>query len=143
MVRISAVSSLVTVKSERDKELTAGEKLLRAWRHWHREQLEAALAGVHADVTRRLMAELKDLRSARALVDFIAAQDWTAVDASTRLIALHEINAAICKLREGQGLEPIDDALVELGQPLRAFQLIRNIVNRFPASSGEAVSGSG
>jgi hypothetical protein len=52
------------------------------------------------------------------------------------MIALHQINSAITKLREKQDLEPIDDALPE--QPLRAFQLIRSIINpsdnQFPAA---------
>jgi hypothetical protein len=48
---------------------------------------------------KRLMAQLEDLRSARALVDFIAAQDWESVDADTRAIALFEINKAICAVR--------------------------------------------
>ena len=36
---------------------------------------------------------------------------WSAIDADTRLIALHEINTAITRLRERSGLEPINDAL--------------------------------
>jgi hypothetical protein len=122
-----------------DKKLDDNERLLRAWRAWHREQLKEALARIHADVMQRLLAELKDLRSARELVAFIEAQDWTAVDANTRLIALHEINIAITKLRVRAEQDPIDDALPD--QPLRAFQLIRNIINpsnnRFPATCGE------
>jgi hypothetical protein len=115
--------------SDRDKKLADDARLLRAWRNWHREQLEEALAGVHGAVLERLMRELKDLRSARELVDFISAQNWEAVDADTRLIALHQINDAITKLRERKGLAPIDDAFP--GEPLTAFQFIRNIMS-FP-----------
>jgi hypothetical protein len=97
-------------KSEKNKELTDREKLLRARRAWHREQLKEALNGIHGDVKRRLMDQLEDLRSARELVDFIAAQDWGAVDADTRLTALHQINNAIVALREQQGLTGIDDS---------------------------------
>jgi len=82
---------------------------------------------MHSDVMRRLMDELKELRSARELVDFIAAIDWSRIDANTRLFALHEINRAITKLRERMGLDPIDDAMP--GEPMRAFQLIRKIIN--------------
>jgi hypothetical protein len=57
------------------------------------------------------MAQLKDLRSARELVAFVEAQGWNEVDADARLIALHEINQAITKLRECADLAPIDDAL--------------------------------
>lgn len=123
----------------RDKKLVDDARLLRAWKQWHREQLEQTLKGVHRDVLEQLMKQLNDLRSARELVAFIEAQDWTAVDANTRLIALHEINIAITKLRVRAEQDPIDDALPD--QPLRAFQLIRNIINpsnnQFPATCGE------
>jgi len=129
-------------KSEKDKELADNARLLRAWRHWHREQLEKALNGLHAGVMVRLMAELKNLHSARQLVAFTAAQDWNAIDADTRLVALHEINAAITALRERLDQEPIDDALP--GEPLRAFQLIRRVLsNQFPAPAGRPRPGSG
>jgi len=125
-------------KSAKEKELADREKLTRAWRKWHREQLEVALDGMHGDVMRRLMDELKELRSARELVNFIAARNWSRIDANTRLVALHEINRAVVKLREHMGLDSIEDALP--GEPLRAFQLSRTIIDpkSFPQSAGEA-----
>jgi hypothetical protein len=117
--------------SDKDKALADNSGLLRAWKIWHREQLEAALAGVHRDVFERLMAELKKLRSARELVDFISAQNWEAVDAETRFTALHEINVAITRLRERTGSEPIDDGVP--GEPDNAFRLVKAIlVSRQP-----------
>ena len=65
------------------KTLADRAHLLRAWRRWHVEQLEEALADVYAYVMSQLMAQLEKLRSARELVDFISAQDWNAVDADT------------------------------------------------------------
>src|SRR5262249_52852100 len=59
-------------KKEEEKELADREQLRRAWVRWHKEQLETALDGMDGDIMRRLMDELKDLRSARTLVDFIA-----------------------------------------------------------------------
>jgi len=106
-------------KSENEKELADRERLTRMWRRYHAEQLEQALAGIHSDVMKRLVAQLEDLRSARALVDFIAAQDWESVDADTRAIALFEINRTITALR---------DALP--GEPLTAFQIIREIITK-------------
>jgi hypothetical protein len=127
---------MVPRKSENEKELGDRERLTRMWRRYHAEQLEQALAGIHSDVMTRLMAQLEDLRSARALVDFIAAQDWESVDADTRAIALSEINKAICAVRERMNpKEPINDALP--GQPLTAFLMIREIINKFPATAGE------
>jgi hypothetical protein len=90
-------------------------------------------------VFERLVVELKDLYSASELVAFISAQDWSAMDANTQLIALHEINTAICRLREKRGLEPIDDALSH--QPPTAFQIIRSIITSFPQHCGEASRG--
>src|SRR6516165_2096899 len=106
-------------KSENEKELADRERLTRMWRRYHAEQLEQALAGIHSDVMKRLVAQLEDLRSARALVDFIAAQDWESVDADTRAIALFEINRTITALR---------DTLP--GEPLTAFQIIREIITK-------------
>jgi hypothetical protein len=60
----------------KDQKLADNARLLRAWRKWHGEQLEEALAGVHRDVVERLLAQLKDLRSTRELLAFIEAQDW-------------------------------------------------------------------
>src|SRR5262245_20159196 len=98
-------------RTAKEQELADRSRFLRAWRKWHRERLEEALAGVHRDVLARLVNQLKDLRSARKLVDFIAAQDWTVVDYDTRFIALHQINNAISTLRERSGLTPFDDPL--------------------------------
>jgi len=72
-----------------------------------------------------------------------AWRNWHAEQLTEALVGLHEVNAAICKLRERLDQEPIDDALVELGEPLRAFQLIRNIMNQFPVPAGEPTSGNG
>ena len=86
-------------KSEKEKELADRERLTRMSRRYHAEQLEQALAEIHSDVMKRLMAQLEDLHSARALVDLIAAQNWESVDADTRAIALFEINRAVTALR--------------------------------------------
>jgi hypothetical protein len=120
---------------QQQQKLADDARLLRAWKRWHREQLKEALAGVHAAVFERLMTRLKDLRSARELVDFIAAQDWTAVDYDTRFTALHQINNAIAALRERNGLTPIDDPLP--GAPENAFRIIKTIMTSFPLRAGK------
>jgi len=88
-----------------------------------------------------MMAQLKDLKSARELVNAIAAEDWSTVDADTRLIMLHELNVAICKLREKHNQEPIDDPLP--GQPDNAFRIIKNLFNSFPPRVGERAEAIG
>jgi hypothetical protein len=122
-------------RTAKEKELADNVRLLRAWKKFHREQLEEALAGVHRDVLERLLAQLKNLQSARQLVDFISAQDWAAVDAATRLTCLHEINVAISTLRQSRGLDPINDPLP--GAPDNAFRIIKAVFESFPPQVGE------
>ena len=112
-------------RTAKEKELEDNAKLLRQWKHWHAEQLKEALAGVHRDVLERVMAQLENLKSARELVNAMATENWSVVDAKTRLTALHEINVAITKLRSKSGLEPIDDPLP--GEPDNAFRIIKNL----------------
>ena len=114
--------------SEKDKKLADDERLLCAWRAWHAEELTKALAGPHRHVLEPLMQLLKNLdpHSSNALLDFIRAQDWSAIDAQTKLVILHEINTAITKLRTRNGMAPIDDAL--WGERANVFQLIRLII---------------
>jgi len=126
-------------RSAKDQELADRAYLLRAWHKWHREQLKEALAGVHGAVLERLLAGLKNLRSARELVDFISAKDWGAVDTDTRLIALHQINDAITRLRERRGLDAIDDPLP--GQPASAFQIIKLMFKSFPPTRERPADG--
>lgn len=126
-------------KQTRERELADNARLLRAWKRWHTEQLEEALAGVHGAVIGRMMAQLKDLKSARELVDAMVAEDWSAVDANTRLVALHQINAAITALRLSLDADPISDPLP--GQPDNAFRIIKSLFNSFPPSCGKASRG--
>src|SRR5262245_22903270 len=123
-------------RAAQQKKLDDDQRLLRAWRKWHREQLETALDGVAGDIMRGLMAQLKDLRSARQLVNFMAARDWSRIDANTRMVALHEINVAITALRKClDERTPIDDPLP--GQPASAFQIIKSIMTSFPPNAGK------
>jgi hypothetical protein len=117
-------------RSEKEQTLQDNAHLLRAWKRWHREQLEQSLCGLHGDVLERLILQLKNLQSARELIG-----DWAALDANTRLIALHEINAAITTLRERNGLVPIDDPLP--GAPENAFRIIKTIMTSFPLQAGK------
>jgi hypothetical protein len=112
----------------RDKKLTDDDRLLRAWRAWHAEELAEALAGPHRQVLEPLMQLLKnlDLHSGNALVDYIRAQDWSAIDAQSKLVVLHEINTAIAKLHTRNGMAPIDDALP--GERAHVFQAIRLMI---------------
>jgi hypothetical protein len=125
-------------KSEKEqKKLADDARLMRWWSAWHREQREAVLAGPHARTLAELFrafAAIKHVTPAQ-LVGLISAIDWSAIDYQTRLVVLHEVNSAITEFRESQKLDPISDPLP--GARANAFQVIRNILNQFPASTQE------
>jgi hypothetical protein len=124
------------LKAKKEKELAENARLLHAWKKFHREEREAVLAGPYGTTLAelfRMFANMKHVRPSQ-LVGYTRAIEWSKIDFPTRLVVLHEANAAITKLREGQGLPPIDDALP--GEPSRAFQIIREIINSFPQSRG-------
>ena len=128
--------------SERGKKLADDARLLRAWRNWHAEELAEALAGPHRHVLEPLMQLLKnlDLHPSNALVDFIRARDWSAIDAQTKLVVLHEINTAITTLRTRNGMAPIDDAL--WGERANVFQTIRLIIIPINGKLAEGILGA-
>jgi len=118
-------------RSDREqKKLAENVRLMRAWKNFHREERDAVLAGPHGAVLSELFRLLENLQFARELISAIEAVDWAAIDTNTRLIVLHEVNAAITRWRERAGQGPIDDALP--GQPLRAYQLAKKIIKNFP-----------
>jgi hypothetical protein len=88
-------------------------RLLRAWRQWHRQQLDAVLAGPHGAAVARILKFLEGMRpqSTPALIALLHEFDWHRMDAQVSLVVLHEINAVIVKLRERYGMLPIDAAL--------------------------------
>jgi hypothetical protein len=113
-------------QSELDKELADNARLLRAWKAFHRVQLEEALAGLHGVQVSELMTLLDRLKlsSAAALLAFIERTDWHEVDYGTRLTVLHQINDRITRMRARHGLPPFDDPLP--GQPDNVFRRIKH-----------------
>jgi hypothetical protein len=69
------------------------------------------------------------------LVGLVRTIDWATIDYDSRYVVLHELNAAITKLRERRGLPPIDDPLPE--QPDNAYRIVKAIMTSSPPS-GEA-----
>jgi hypothetical protein len=112
-------------QSQKDKELADNARLLRAWKQFHREERDAVLAGPHSATLGelfRMFANLKHVQPAQ-LIGFISAIDWAAIDYETKLTVIHEINAAIVKLRVTHGLVPIDDNLPD--EPDTPFRTIK------------------
>jgi hypothetical protein len=120
-------------QSKLDKELQDSARLLRAWKKFHREELEEALAGPHGPMIERLMFILSTLSrdSAPLLLGYVRGVDWSSVNYETRLTVLHEINNYITRMRERHGLPPIDDPLP--GQPDTVFRIVRAILSPSPA----------
>jgi hypothetical protein len=125
------------------KELADNARLLRAWKNFHREEREAVLAGPYGATLAELFRMFENMKHVRSsqLIGYMRAIEWSKIDYPARLTVLHEVNAAITKLREQRGLPPMDDALP--GEPLRVYQVIRDIMNQFPAPAGEPTSGNG
>ena len=113
-----------------EKKLADDARLLRWWKAWHREQREAVLAGPHGAVLGELFRMIRSLQHVRPvqLIGLARSIDWAAIDADTKLVTLHELNAAITRFREKRGLEPIDDTVSD--EP--PFRTIKAIL--FPAS---------
>jgi hypothetical protein len=121
--RQRAVEKRAMRKAER---LAERDCMFQAWKHWRREQLDAALAGPHGGTLQALIAFLTTMKSSSALIEHVRAGNWQTTDADTRFLALHLINAAIIQLREQQGLVPFDDPLP--GAPPAAFLVIRELL---------------
>ena len=113
-----------------EKKLADNERLLRWWKKFHREEREAVVAGPHGAVLAELFRMVKNLQHVQPaqLIGLARSIDWAAIDADTKLVTLHELNAAITRFREKRGLEPIDDTVSD--EP--PFRTIKAIL--FPAS---------
>jgi len=123
-------------RTAQEKKLADDARLMRAWRAFHREEREAALAGPYGSTLAKLFRVFRNLEHVQPsqLVGYTRAIDWSEIDYPTRLTVIHEANAAITKLREKQGREPIDDPLH--GAPPNVFQIIREIlITKLPTSS--------
>ena len=116
--------------AKQEKKLADDARLLRWWKAWHREQREAVLSGPHGAVLSELFRMVKNLQHVQPaqLIGLARSIDWAAIDADTKLVTLHELNAAITRFREKRGLEPIDDTVSD--EP--PFRTIKAIL--FPAS---------
>jgi hypothetical protein len=113
---------------EQEKELAERNHLLRAWKKFHREELDAALAGPHGPMLERLVFTLKSLtlQSAPLLLAYIRGIDWSTIDYAIRLIVLHEVNTAVTGLRLRANMAPIDDGAP--GARDNVFRTIRHLI---------------
>jgi hypothetical protein len=115
-------------KSEKDKKLADDARLLRAWRKFHREELDAVLAGPHRLALGELFRMFENLQHVQPvqLIGFVQSIDWSVIDYTAKLVVLHEFNKAVAAVRAKHRLDPINDPLP--GQPESPFRTIRAIV---------------
>jgi hypothetical protein len=125
-------------KLNKDEKLAEVQKLSRAYKQWHREQLGEALTGAHGATVAELMSLLDrlELNSAATLLAAVQRTAWNEISYDTRLTVLHQINETIARLRERNGMPAIDDPLP--GQPDSVFRRIKHIL--FPPSPATAGS---
>jgi len=73
------------------------------------------------------------------LIGFARSIDWAVIDTDTKLVTLHEFNAAITRLRERHNMEPIDDT-VEDEPPFRQLKAILFPPNGAPTGAKPGTS---
>ena len=115
-------------KTATEQKLADDARLLRAWRQWHREQLDEVLAGPHGAAVALVVGFLDGMgpQSAPALIALLDQHDWGQIDHNVRYVLLHQINQTVTRVRERAGLPPIDDALP--GERDTGFLIIRTLL---------------
>lgn len=119
----------IRAKTRLEEQLEEKQALNKAYRAHKRAERERILCGPYGKDVRSLITFLRTLTfaSAPALVKFVERSTWIrhAPD-DVRYEVLSIVNRAIQKLREKEGLNPIEDALPE--QPPTAFHVIREMI---------------
>ena len=119
---------------DQQKELADHARLMRAWKAWHREQLDEALAGPHGALDFRIDDPARPAR-ARAPPRRCSTSSGAAIGAPSATTpgspCCIEINDRITRMRECHGLPPFDDPLP--GQPDNVFRIVRAILTPSPA----------
>jgi hypothetical protein len=117
-------------KAPRDaaKELEDQARLSSAWRTYHQQQLDDALAGpsgVAVGEVMNLLARIERTPAA-TLLACVQGIDWSTVSCDVKLTVLHQVNEKITHMREKRGIASIDDPLP--GQPDNAFRRIKSLL---------------
>jgi hypothetical protein len=117
---------------DQQKKLADDARLAKAWRKWHEEELAEARNGPHGAIVAELTTVLDRLTSssAPALLACFERPDWAAVSYDVRLTILHELNTAVTRLHEQQGMPPFDDGVP--GERDNIFRRIKNLMFAAP-----------
>ena len=109
------------------KELEEQSYLLRQWRRWHRERVEALLIGPHGVALDALLTFCKSMNGPTALIDYVKAGPWCDADADVRAEILSILDVFITQRREELGLPPFDDPPLPNAPP-NAFLILRMLL---------------
>jgi hypothetical protein len=114
----------------RDKELQERDELFALWKSHHKAQHDALLAGPHGTTAQDLIAFMQamTLDDGEALLERVTAGSWRSTDADTRFTVLQLIDSALIRLRERNGLAPINDSIPFGDEPDTTFQVIREVL---------------
>jgi hypothetical protein len=128
-------------RTAEEQKLADDARLLRMWRAFHREELEAALSGPHGTVLGELFRMLRNLQHVQPvqLIGLVQTIDWSTIPYATKLVLIHELNKAITAYRIKLGMSEMDDGLPGI-DPETPFRMIKAIV--LSASSHEAPTGA-
>jgi hypothetical protein len=107
------------------KALNERDLLLRLWKKWQTEVVNAELEGPYQKDIKALIDALNklSLRDEKRLVSLIRKGPWLDAPPDIRYLVLRLVDAQLIKLNEQAELPPFNDALP--GEPLTAFQIIR------------------
>lgn len=124
-----AAEKRAVIMSPEDRKQRDAQILFRKWQKWHKEKVQVLLDGPYSKDIKGLVTfiETMTLSSSGALVSFIENAAWLrTAPADVRQGVLTLVDHGIIKLRERNGMEPFDDALMD--EPPTAFQQIREIL---------------
>ena len=126
---------------KKDKKLADDARLLRWWKKFHAEEKAAVLTGPHSAVLSELFRMFTNLKHVQPsqLIGFACSIDWATIDTNSKLVTLHEFNAAVTQLRERHNMEPIDDT-VEDEPPFRQLKAILFPPNGAPTGAKPGTS---
>jgi hypothetical protein len=117
-------------EEKRNKALRERDTMFRRWRRWHLQQLEEARKGTWGEELDELLELLRTLTAedGPALIDLVQRQGWAGASSGTKYLVLREIDQAITRVREQNGMVPIDSSLPWSSEPPTTFETIKYLL---------------
>jgi hypothetical protein len=125
------IVSPVKARQRASEQRVAAQKecavLRKAWSAWRRERIAALIGRPYGEAAQTLCELLDDMTigDGAALVAAIRTGPWRDANPDTRHEVIAMVDRAIMRLRERNGLPPLDDAMPFSDEPPTAFQIVR------------------